>query len=275
MKPSYITFLTLLACVAIATGSAALAQDSQPPVLLIPLTSPSEIASRAPQARETLPHYIDRVSVKGPAQIVMKDQASFELPKDYLFVPDRAARVLLTEIDGARPSSEVMGLIFSKKEELGYILFEYYPAGYVDADKIGSVDLTAVLGQVKQRTEAHNSERLDSGNPAIRVTDWLEKPAYDPTLNRLTWSIVIEDQQASANGLGVNADTVLLGRNGYFRLLLVTNADSFEARRPEIVALLSDFRFTEGNRYGDFDSTTDRVANCDLEAVLGGCSTNK
>ena len=267
--------IALLAFVATATVGTALAQGNQAPLVQIPITSPSEIASRAPQAGETLPHYVDRVSVKGPAKIVMKDQASFELPKDFLFVPDRGARALLTEIDGAKPSSEVMGLIFSKKEEFGYILFEYYSAGYVSADKFASSDPARLLDQMKQRTETHNPERLASGNPAIRVADWLEKPNYDSTVNRLTWSVVIEDQQSGANGRGVNADTVLLGRNGYFHLLLVTKADSFESRRPEIAALLSDFQFNEGSRYGDFNSTTDRVANCGLDAVLRGCSAGR
>jgi len=50
----------------------------------------------------------------------LKNQASFDLPKDYLFVPDKSAYVLLNEIDGAKPSSEIMGLIFPGKEELGY-----------------------------------------------------------------------------------------------------------------------------------------------------------
>jgi uncharacterized membrane-anchored protein len=256
------------------TGGASLAVDTQGRIVQIPITSPSEIASRAPQTGETLPHYINRVSVKGPARVVMKEQALFDLPKDYLFVPDRSAYVLLNEIDGAKPSSEIMGLIFPAKEELGYILIGYYAAGYISDSNFNIADPAQLLTQLKNRTKAQNPERLANRNPAIKVTDWLEKPNYEPATNRLSWSVLIEDQSNVSNR-GVNYDTVLLGRRGYFHVLLVTNSDSFKTRRPEIAKLLSTFEFKQGSRYADFNSTTDRVANCNLDALLTACGVKR
>jgi uncharacterized membrane-anchored protein len=257
------------------SGGVSSARDSSGPIIQIPLSSPGEIASRAPRSGETLPNYINRVSVKGPAKIVMKDQASFDLPEDYLFVPDRSAYVLLNEIDGAKPSSEILGLVFPEKEELGYILLEYYPSGYISDNNFNNVNPAQLLGQIKHRTESHNFERRTNSNPAITVTDWLEKPNYDATANRLTWSVLTEDQQPNGSGRGINYDTVLLGRKGYFHVLLVTNADSFKMRRPEIATLLSTFEFNEGSRYSDFNSTTDSVANCGLDALLSACASKK
>lgn len=205
----------------------------------------------------------------------MKNQASFDLPKDYLFVPDKSAYVLLNEIDGAKPSSEIMGLIFSGKEELGYILFDYYPLGYIRDDNFKNVNAAQLITQMKNRTESQNSERRANSNPAIKVIDWLEKPNYAPTTNRLTWSVLTEEQQSNVSGQGVNYDTVLLGRKGYFHVLLVTNAESFKMRRPEIATLLSTFEFNQGSRYTDFNSTTDSVANCSLDALLNACSSKK
>jgi len=204
----------------------------------------------------------------------MKEQASFDLPKDYLFVPDRSASVLLNEIDGAKPSSEIMGLIFPGKEELGYILFDYYPLGYISDNNFKNVNAAQLLTQMKNRTESQNSDRRANRNPAIKVIDWLEKPDYAPTTNRLTWSVLTGEQQSNG-GQGVNYDTVLLGRKGFFHVLLVTTADSFKMRRPEIAALLSTFEFNQGSRYSDFNSTTDRVANCSLDALLSTCSSKK
>jgi len=205
----------------------------------------------------------------------LKNQASFDLPKDYLFVPDKSAYVLLNEIDGAKPSSEIMGLIFSGKEELGYILFDYYPLGYIRDDNFKNVNAAQLITQMKNRTESQNSERRANSNPAIKVIDWLEKPNYAPTTNRLTWSVLTEEQQSNVSGQGVNYDTVLLGRKGYFHVLLVTNAESFKMRRPEIATLLSTFEFNQGSRYTDFNSTTDSVANCSLDALLNACSSKK
>jgi Uncharacterized membrane-anchored protein conserved in bacteria len=268
MKKTVGISLAIFFFVMAPTGGMSLAQDSQGPIIQIPMSSPSEIASRAPRSGETLPNYINRVSVKGPAKIVMKNQASFYLPKDYLFVPDKSAYVLLNEIDGAKPSSEIMGLIFPGKEELGYILFDYYPLGYIRDDNFKNVNAAQLLTQMKNRTESQNSERRANSNPAIKVIDWLEKPNYAPTTNRLTWSVLTEEQQSNVSGQGVNYDTVLLGRKGYFHVLLVTNAESFKMRRPEIATLLSTFEFNQGSRYTDFNSTTDSVANCSLDALL-------
>ena len=92
---------------------------------------------------------------------------------------------------------------------------------------------------------------------------------------RLTWSVLTEEQQSNVSGQGVNYDTVLLGRKGYFHVLLVTNAESFKMRRPEIATLLSTFEFNQGSRYTDFNSTTDSVANCSLDALLSACSSKK
>jgi uncharacterized membrane-anchored protein len=275
MKKTVGISLAIFFFVMAPTGGMSLAQDSQGPIIQIPMSSPSEIASRAPRSGETLPNYINRVSVKGPAKIVMKNQASFYLPKDYLFVPDKSAYVLLNEIDGAKPSSEIMGLIFPGKEELGYILFDYYPLGYIRDDNFKNVNAAQLLTQMKNRTESQNSERRANSNPAIKVIDWLEKPNYAPTTNRLTWSVLTEEQQSNVSGQGVNYDTVLLGRKGYFHVLLVTNAESFKMRRPEIATLLSTFEFNQGSRYTDFNSTTDSVANCSLDALLSACSSKK
>ena len=173
----------------------------------------------------------------------MKNQASFDLPKDYLFVPDKSAYVLLNEIDGAKPSSEIMGLIFSGKEELGYILFDYYPLGYIRDDNFKNVNAAQLITQMKNRTESQNSERRANSNPAIKVIDWLEKPNYAPTTNRLTWSVLTEEQQSNVSGQGVNYDTVLLGRKGYFHVLLA----SYKCR----------VEFNQGSRYTDFRAFSD------------------
>ena len=138
-----------------------------------------------------------------------------------------------------------------------------------------NVNAAQLLTQMKNRTESQNSERRANSNPAIKVIDWLEKPNYAPTTNRLTWSVLTEEQQSNVSGQGVNYDTVLLGRKGYFHVLLVTNAASFKMRRPEIATLLSTFEFNQGSRYTDFNSTTDSVANCSLDALLNACSSKK
>ena len=106
--------------------------------------------------------------------------------------------------------------------EVPYILFDYYPLGYIRDDNFKNVNAAQLLTQMKNRTESQNSERRANSNPAIKVIDWLEKPNYAPTTNRLTWSVLTEEQQSNVSGQGVNYDTVLLGRKGYFHVLLAS-----------------------------------------------------
>jgi uncharacterized membrane-anchored protein len=267
-------FFVLLFFVGIPLGRIGLAQDNQLPIIQIPITSPDEIASREPQTGENLSDYIKRVGFKGPAKIVMKQQASFDLPKGYLFVPDKSASVLLYEIDGSKPLSEVMGLIFPENEELGYILLEYYSIGYLKDNNSNSVDAAQWMAQMKGKTEAENHERKEGGSPEVKILDWVEKPSYDSTAHRITWSVLTGDP-SDAKNQGINYSTALLGRRGYFNMLLVTNSESFKTRSSEIALLLSTFNFNQGNRYSDFVATTDSIANCNLNTLLTECSPKK
>jgi len=74
---------------------------------------------------------------------------------------------------------------------------------------------------------------------------------------------------------GVNYNTYLLGREGYVSMNLVTDLDAVEAQKPTARRLLAALEFDKGKGYGDFDSSTDRIAEYGLAALIGGVAAKK
>jgi len=73
----------------------------------------------------------------------------------------------------------------------------------------------------------------------------------------------------------VNYNTYVLGREGYVSLNLITNASTVEADKPAAHELLGAVNFNDGKRYGDFNSSTDKVAAYGLAALIGGIAAKK
>ncbi len=73
----------------------------------------------------------------------------------------------------------------------------------------------------------------------------------------------------------VNYNTYALGRDGFFSLDLITDLDAIEAEKPIAQRLLGSLMFNDGKGYADFDSTTDRVAEFGLAALIAGVAAKK
>jgi uncharacterized membrane-anchored protein len=73
----------------------------------------------------------------------------------------------------------------------------------------------------------------------------------------------------------VNYNTYVLGREGYVSLNLITASSTVETDKPAAHELLGAVNFNEGKRYGDFNSSTDKVAAYGLAALVGGIAAKK
>jgi uncharacterized membrane-anchored protein len=56
---------------------------------------------------------------------------------------------------------------------------------------------------------------------------------------------------------------------------LVTGMNSIEAQKPVARRMLAALEYNAGKRYADFDSSTDRVAEFGLLALIGGVAAKK
>src|SRR5262249_59835790 len=92
----------------------------------------------------------------------------------------------------------------------------------------------------------------------------------------LAWSAATQarSEPAAAPG-GVNSNTFARGRHGYISLNLVTEYAAIEKEKPIAQRLLGALEFNAGKRYADFNSSTDRVAEYGLAALVGGLAAKK
>src|SRR5262249_20120415 len=112
--------------------------------------------------------------------------------------------------------------------------------------------------------------------PEIEVIGWVESPAYDAGRHRLVWSAQSR-QKGEPDGAerGVNYNTYALGRDGYISMNLVTGMNTIEAAKPVPRRRLAALEYNPGKRYSDFDSSTDRIAEYGLAALIGGVAAKK
>ncbi|MEX1781198.1 DUF2167 domain-containing protein, partial [Salmonella enterica] len=148
------------------------------------------------------------------------------------------------------------------------VSWQHHPKNW-DADEL--------MDNLRKGTKEANKDRIAKGIEPIEIIGWIEKPTYDATNHRLIWSAAIQDigTNEPLNEQGVNYNTYLLGREGYFSLNLVTDRGSVDHEIPLAKRILSAVKFNSGQRYADFNESTDKIAEYGIAALIGGIAAKK
>jgi uncharacterized membrane-anchored protein len=232
-------------------------------------------AQQAPTESEVVWQQANKAMQRGPAQIVLRDQAQIALPEGYGFVPVKEAsaamRVMGNSVDG-----RFLGLIFPLRDDANWMVsVDFEDAGYIKDDDAKDWNADELLQSLKDGTEAANELRKDNGIAPIEVTRWVEKPSYDVNSHRLIWSAEARLKNGEDADPTINYNTYLLGRQGYISLNLITSASQVAEDKSDARILLGALQFNEGKRYGDFDPSTDKVAAYGLAALVAGAAAKK
>ena len=246
------------------------ADTAKIPTIDLPSVSPVDNVERTPRPDERLGEYLNRVSVHGPANLLLVDQAAFDLPKNFNIMPDDTASVLLNQIDGTPYSANVLGLIFPVEKEIGYILVEYYPTGHVSEEGFKTIDPAAALAKLKGHSDAKNAEAKKNAGTEVEIVGWKQKPAYNAKTNRVSYILTSKENPApNADDPDITYVTGILGREGIYMFSLVTDQQSFEKRKPEIDGMLASFHFIGKSAYLDFDPKSDAIGDCSFVKLVG------
>lgn len=225
--------------------------------------------------RAAIGREVERVKVVGPAEVVLKDQAKLALPAARLWVPQPVAGKIMQAM-GNRSDARLLGLVYPMGEaEEWIVVAEYEPAGYVKDDDARDWNADDLLKSLKEGTAAANEERRARGFPAIEVTGWAEKPAYDAATHRLVWAATAAQTGQQDSPTIVNYNTYALGREGFISLNLLTDSAHLNADKVQARDLLGRLEFIGGKRYADFDSKTDHIAEYGLAALVAGVAAKK
>jgi len=218
-----------------------------------------------------------KTAQSGPADIKLLDKAMLKLPEGRVFIPQPQATKLLQAMGNPGEDPRLQGLIFPKGEDQGWFMtVRYEDSGHIKDDDAKDWNADDLLKSYKEGTEESNKEREKMGAPALEIIGWAEKPAYEAGTHRLVWAMSSREKGSTdADDQGVNYNTYLLGREGYFSMNLVTGLKELPAHKPEGQAMLAAVNFNEGQRYGDFNEKTDHLAEYGLAALVIGVGAKK
>ena len=215
-------------------------------------------------------------AIVGPQDVPLANQAVLKLPKGRLFVPQPHASKVLNVMGNPGTDARLQGLVFPDDDKGWFMTVRFEQAGYVKDDDAKEWNADELLKSFKDGTEESNKEREKMGVKPIEIVGWAEKPAYSAEKHRLVWAMSSRDRGAAADEpQGVNYNTYALGREGYFSMNLVTGLAELPTHKPAATELLSALQYNDGKRYADFNSSTDKVAEYGLAALVLGVAAKK
>jgi uncharacterized membrane-anchored protein len=223
---------------------------------------------------------IAKAMIRGPATVPLRDEADLQLPDHFGFIPQKEAAEAM-KLMGNRTGPDFLGMIVPLSAESGahngswFISLQYDPAGYIKDDDAKHWDAGKLLQTLQDGTEAANADRERLGIPPIAVTRWVQSPTYESGSHRLVWSAEAKRKDGADTDPTINYNTYVLGREGYISLNLITSASGVDHDKVAAGDLLSGVDFKSGKRYGDFNSSTDKVAAYGLAALVAGVAAKK
>ncbi len=216
-------------------------------------------------AEPTAPSYAWQ---EGPAEVTLGEQAVLKLPTGYSYLGQKDTQRALKDMGNFPSGSELALVTAAGNQAQWFVVIRFIDAGYVADDDAADWDADAMLASIKEGTEAANDKRKEMGISPITVRGWEEKPRYDKRSNKVVWAISSQEQ----TGVGVNYNTLALGRHGYMSMNMVGPLEDLAQLKPHTEVLLTNLNFVDGKRYADFDSTTDKVAAVGLAALIAGAA---
>lgn len=216
----------------------------------------------------------DKVKQMGPFEAKMLDQAVLRIPAGQIFIPNPTASRILRAMGNSSDDS-LLGVIFPAGDENWFVVARYEKAGYIKEDDAKEWNADDLLKSLTEGAEAGNVARREKGIREMQVVGWAEKPAYDANNHRLVWSAISKDKVGVDEDPGVNYNTYALGREGYISLNLVTSLKEVATQKAVAQNLLGNLEFSDGKRYSDFNSSTDKVAEYGLAALVAGVAAKK
>lgn len=201
------------------------------------------------------------------------DIATLDLPATFRYLDPADAGKLLSDGWGNPPGAKTLGMIVPADVNLlsaaGWgVVVTYDKDGHVkddDADKINYADL---LKEIQESMIENNKSRKEQGYAPMTLVGWAEQPSYDKSQHKLYWAKELHTEGDNENGLNYNIR--VLGREGVLVLNAVSGMNQIAQVKTEMKKVTAFTEFTQGNRYTDFNASTDKVAEYGIAALVAG-----
>lgn len=205
--------------------------------------------------------------------IIGKGLAKITVPENFRYLDAKDTSTVLTKIWGNPKSSDTLGaLVPAGFDPLGdtswLVVITYDEDGYVKDNDAAKIDYTKQLIDMKESTRESSEQRVKEGYSPIELVGWAKPPRYDSASHKLYWAKEIKFGKNEENTLNYNIR--MLGRSGVLVLNAVASMSQLaevEAATPTILTMVN---FQEGQRYADYNASTDKTATYGLAALVAG-----
>jgi len=197
---------------------------------------------------------------------------TLQLGNSYYYLPPDEAKRVLIEGWGNSPDqvANVLGMVFPTgktfHDETWGAVIEYEDTGHVSDKDAASQDYDSVLTDMKSSEEESNKAAKEQGYAGSHIVGWAQAPTYDASTRTLIWARNIKFDGAQGNTL--NYDVRTLGRTGVLSLNMVDSMDNLPVVRLAAKGLGSTIKFDTGSSYGDFNASTDKLADYGLAGLV-------
>ena len=149
-----------------------------------------------------------------------------------------------------------------------FAVFEFVDDGLVKDDE--KIDPDELLTSLKKSNIAGNEQRRQQGLQEMDLAGWFFPPRYDAISKRMEWGL--EYTTPNTTGKTVNINTKILGRRGYYQVILVTSPNEASDDLEDFKTTLKQFDYVAGEKYSEWKEG-DKVAAYGLSAlILGGAA---
>lgn len=232
------------------------------------------VADEAASQHQTVQQFVDSLHFKTGTISVPRAHATLKLTDDFRFLDAHDAQRVLEQLWGNPPDADVLGMLvptsapLTDKNGSWAVVVTYSNDGYVSDAEASKIDYDKVLKEMQEDTREVNAERKKQGYRAVELLGWAESPHYDATSNKLYWAKELDFDGAHEHTL--NYDIRVLGRDGYLSLNAVAGMGQLVQIKEEMPKVLAMTDFDAGQRYSDFNASTDKVAAYGIGALVAG-----
>ncbi len=200
-------------------------------------------------------------------------EATITLNPDFYYLNSSDAQDFVEKIWGNPRDSSLLGMIFPANveplsEDAWGVLITYEDSGHVSDSDAATINYGDLLTQMKQEAHEESEDRIKQGYSKMELMGWAAQPHYDKEAHKLYWAMNYDTGDPANPGL--NYRLRILGRQGVLVLNAIGGANQFKMIDSKTAEVLSMADFNPGNKYTDYNASTDKLAEGGLAALIGG-----
>ncbi len=204
--------------------------------------------------------------------------AELNIPEGFKFLNAEQSQYIFNKLFGNPKNESIIGTIWPAEStpftDSSYVFtVKYEDMGYVKDDDAKDIDYKKMLKDIQDGEPEVNKERAAQGYGPVHIVGWAKQPYYDGKEKVLHWAKEARFGDAEENTL--NYEVRVLGRKGVLSLTAISAAAQLPLVEKDINKVLGMAAFTSGNRYADYNSSTDKIAAYTVGGLVAGTILTK